>query len=99
MVQMCDLHKGDRVKIVDLWVPGCHQNSDGLMDQYLGSVMTVRYVSESFCNLVEDREDLRPTGWTWYPASIEYIVGKDDGSDCKEYDLLPLSELYESGVL
>lgn len=32
MVNAEDLYPGCKVRIVDEWVPGCHQNSDGLMD-------------------------------------------------------------------
>ena len=38
---------GDKVRIVSNWGKGCHENSDGKMDKWLGKVMTIMCVD---CN-------------------------------------------------
>lgn len=41
MVNLDVLAPGIRVKIVDEWKPGCGQNVNGLMDKYLGQIVTI----------------------------------------------------------
>ena len=57
---------GDRVRIVDKRTGIMNQN--GLMDKWLGKVMTIRVVYEEF-NDYRMEEDFnspeRPSGWTW----------------------------------
>ena len=67
-----ELRPGDRIKIVDAWVPGCNQNSNGLMDEYLGRILTVRNNCGSFIEVFEDSEDFG-IGWSWYPNAIERV--------------------------
>lgn len=60
---------GDRVRIVDEWDPDglCCQNWDGYMDQYLGTVVTIKDCSGSSYHIEEDQWDPhRPgRGWVW----------------------------------
>lgn len=41
MVNLDVLAPGVKVKIVDEWEAGCGQNVDGLMDKYLGKIVTI----------------------------------------------------------
>ena len=67
---------GDKVRIVSRWVPGCHQNSAGLMDHWLGKVMTVRSVEKSSFSgdykytMKEDQNERAGFGWVWHSAAI-----------------------------
>lgn len=82
MVDMKDLYPGCRVKIVDHWVFGCHQNADGLMDPWLGQVMTVDYIGISGTGrpcvyMKEDMgvgSELQGYRWCWFPAAIAEIL-------------------------
>ena len=59
---------GDKVRIVSKWGKGCCQNRSGKMDKWLGKVMTVRYVSERWYQMVEDSENSTENsgyGWLW----------------------------------
>lgn len=63
---------GDKVKIIDNWVHGCHQDSDGKMDKWLGKMMTVRQVNVSDYKMSEDKEDsFWGNGWAWNALCIE----------------------------
>lgn len=62
---------GDKVKIVDKWLPGCHQNSEGKMDKYLGTIMTIRGYWFSDYKMVEDNGDRSGDGWLWNNLCIE----------------------------
>lgn len=70
---------GDQVKIVDEWVEGCNENSDGDMDKWLGEVMTVRSVEDDeydgpIVHMEEDIEELFGCGWSWFPPAIEDVI-------------------------
>lgn len=56
---------GDRVRIVDSWVDGCRENSQGHMDQWLGQVMTIRAVNEECYTMVEDEGE-----WAWFEPAV-----------------------------
>ncbi len=73
MVPLKDLKEGMKVKIVDKWVPGCCQNTYGRMDHWLGKVVTIWGVCDSYAEIKEDLVD-RPGGWAWFPAAIDHIV-------------------------
>lgn len=60
---------GDKVKIVDKFTPDCHPNSEGRMNKYLGTVMTIEKVFPGWYKMKEDKGDVRR--WSWYPDSIE----------------------------
>ncbi len=81
MVNIKDLHPGMKVKLVDHWVPGCYENSDGLMDCWLGKTVTVREIGDSHCigPYIRIEED-DPTGrdWYWFLNSIDRIVAVEE---------------------
>lgn len=59
MVNLNALAPGIRVKIVDEWKPGCGQNVNGLMDKYLGQIVTILDVDEDTATIEEDSGDCR----------------------------------------
>lgn len=86
MVKQQERYKvGDRVRIVDKWTPGCFQNFGGLMDKWLGKVMTIRQVRGCAYLMEEDRHERLGMGWVWHPAAIagpaetEKIIITTDG--------------------
>lgn len=74
MIDLRDLHVGDKVKIVDHWSPGCIQNCSGKMDHWLGAVMTVRNLNPL---LMEEDRDEWCGGWYWNECMIDYIIGDE----------------------
>jgi len=64
---------GDRVLIVPQWPVGAGQNPDGLMDHWLGQVMTIREVETSgvrpYYRMKEDNRD-----WHWYEHMIDGLA-------------------------
>lgn len=60
---------GDRVKIIDKWKPyeRCKQNNCGLMDRWLGTVMTIKKIDGEYYIMEEDA-GTRTDGWNdhWY---------------------------------
>lgn len=77
MVRIEDLKVGMKVKIVDERT--YEMNSCGLMDKWLGKVMTVREHDYSsavgdFVRMVEDYGEYRGSGWGWTAEMIEKIV-------------------------
>lgn len=71
MVSLSALSPGTRVRIVSEWNDYCCQNQNGEMDQYLGTVMTVRGWKNrpSSVAMVEDGGR-----WAWVKEAIECIV-------------------------
>ena len=72
------IHIGDKIKIVDKWPEdgSVKQNSMGMMDKYLGSILTVEGIiarDTRYCFRV--KEDAH--SWAWYPAAIQYVRGKE----------------------
>lgn len=63
---------GDKVRIVSKRVGG-KWNSNGLMDKWLGKVMTVRAVCDGCYKMEEDICEWG-SGWTWYPWMIEGLA-------------------------
>lgn len=61
MVNLDVLAPGVKVKIVDEWEAGCGQNVDGLMDKYLGKIVTILDVDvdEDMATIEEDSGDCR----------------------------------------
>lgn len=47
MIDIETLAPGTKVKIVDEWRPSCGQNVEGLMDKYLGQIVTVSKYGET----------------------------------------------------
>lgn len=82
------LKPGDKVKIIDAWLPKeghrarslCDENEEGRMDHWLGKIMTVRRVniSTNTVSMVEDaNERIRADGWYWNRYCIDKILGKE----------------------
>lgn len=66
---------GGRVRIVSKWPEdgSARQNREGLMDKWLGRVMTIREATTvGVYRMVEDRHDRGPhfLGWVWNDACI-----------------------------
>lgn len=79
MVDFKEVAKGTKLKIIDSWVPGCNQNSDGLMDVWLGKEVTVEgYWSFYAVRLKEDKGR-----WAWNERCFEYIVEDSDFEVCE----------------
>lgn len=84
MVDLSTLAPGIKVKVVDEWTAGCGQNLNGLMDKYLGQIVTILEVDieEDLVFIEEDSGDCRfhtDGHWTWNSYCFDYIV--DDGMD------------------
>lgn len=72
------IQPGDRVKIVDKWVGGGH-NSEGLMDKWLGHIMTVNSIVHGDLVMEEDQHDSDAFagfsgGWYWRRNMIERVI-------------------------
>lgn len=62
---------GDKVKIVDKFLPDSGVNSSGLMDKYLGTIMTIK-ADRGYCyKMVEDAHDNFGHGWAWGETEFE----------------------------
>lgn len=75
MVFVDELKPGDVVKIVDEWSYHTCENSQGLMDEWLGKAMTVNKIDDC-CAIME--EDMR---WRWNSYCIDYVISPDDEVD------------------
>ena len=65
------------VKIVDRWCSGCGQNIEGLMDKYLGQVVTVLEIQERTVIIEEDAGDCKFQNgghWAWNSMCFDCIV-------------------------
>lgn len=73
------LRPGDKVRIVSKKT-GEQWNRLGLMDKWLGKIMTVR---ENLGNIVLMEEDINEydDGWRWHPEMIDCVVDKNNVSD------------------
>lgn len=71
---------GDKVRIVSKWPEDGIQNSDGLMDKWLGKTMTIKVEILGGYFMEEDQHD-RPVlgGWLWSDDLIEGLV-----QECKQ---------------
>lgn len=90
MVDISTLRPGDQVYIVREKT-GTRWNTNGHMDKYLGTVMTVRkvYVSNDVVSMEEDQGDAyRIGGWSWFPEMIDSRVDDD-------FDPAPENELMD----
>lgn len=77
MVPVEVLSPGMRIKIVDQWSFGCGQNIDGLMDKYLGQIVTVLDLQGGIVRIEEDAGDcnFQEGGhWEWNSNCFDYIV-------------------------
>ena len=82
MVNLEDMHVGDVVQIVSQKGRSWWWNNDGLMDQWLGQIMTVKAVYESphyrYVKMYEDETEYIGDGWYWYPEMIDHVVCKKE---------------------
>lgn len=60
---------GDRVRIVEKWNDGCCQNTDGLMDEWLGQTMTIKCIYYGDYFMAEDNGS-----WVWNDSCIAGLV-------------------------
>lgn len=75
------LKPGDKVRIVSKKT-GEHWNSAGLMNKWLGKVMTVH---ANLGNVIFMKEDTKERncccGWWWYPHMIDCVIDKNNAPD------------------
>ena len=71
MVNFEEVIIGTKLKIVNSWLPECNQNPDGLMDCYLGRVVTVKKLWSDRKHLFIEEDSGR---WLWNEKCFEYIV-------------------------
>lgn len=66
---------GDKVRIVKKWTKACRTNPFGMMDKYLGRVMTIREIVDDGLDLYYRMEEDTKKGeaWCWFPAAIARI--------------------------
>lgn len=77
MVPVEMLSPGMRVKIVDSWNDRCGQNYDGLMDKYLGQIVTVLEVRGRTVLIEEDAGECEHQAdghWIWNSWCFDYIA-------------------------
>jgi len=90
------LKPSDRVRIVDQWGPSAQFNPDGLMDHWLGQVMTVREIDHDNVKMEEDIDEYDGNslpGWNWDGDMIECII--DDAPPASyDYEVSPIAELF-----
>ena len=80
VVNLKDLSPGMKVKIVDAWGTRCYVNSEGRMDRHLGTIVTIKWVSDVFACIEEDVGEGTygdNKNWEWYPNTFDYIVGNE----------------------
>ena len=82
---------GDRVKIIDRWKPYdlCRQNDHGLMDRWLGTVMTIAGYDSGFYLMEEDvgtRQDGENIRWFWNDHCIAGLADSEPDVDSKLFD-------------
>lgn len=82
MVPIEELRVGDRVRIVDKWDANTGEASDGSMDKYLGTIMTIRKFDGGDAKMIEDVDD--HGGWYWNEYCIDYVI-RDDGINVDDY--------------
>lgn len=83
LVNLKDLFPGNKVEIVSQWNLECYENSDGKMDKYLGTIMTVREITSRYALMNEDDRE-----WAWYPAAIARIIQDEDEFEVASSDEL-----------
>lgn len=73
-VDLLNVQVGDQILIVDHWVSGCFQNSDGKMDRYLGKILTIDEIERQYdqyfmCRVKEDNGR-----WLWNHNCITKVI-------------------------
>ena len=77
MVDLSNVTIGDRVKIVDEWTKedlSYRVNPEGGMDHWRGQILTVREVWDDRCLMVEDKDEWKGNGWSWFPELLDMVV-------------------------
>lgn len=95
MVPIEMLSPGMRVKIVDQWNDQCFQNNRGLMDKYLGQVVTVLDVHGCSVRIEEDAGDceFQEGGhWSWGAFCFDCIVVEDE--TWEDFEIADISEIF-----
>lgn len=79
---MAEYQVGDRVRIVSEWNNECHQNPEGLMDRWLGAIMTIKSWNGVFYQMEEDvGERGEGCGWNWFPGAIVGLVAAAENNE------------------
>lgn len=89
MVDIKDIVPGAKFQIVDEWNDKCHQNMEGLMDKYLGTICTVKNVlnsGRSFSIFEDQNEEGWGGGWVWNAYCVNYYI------DDSHMDKISISE-------
>lgn len=73
-VDLLNVQVGDQILIVDRWVRGCAQNSEGRMDMYLGKILTIDEIEQQhdqyfMCRVKEDNGR-----WLWNHNCIKKVI-------------------------
>lgn len=95
MVPVKMLLPGMRVKIVDEWNSGCGQNVEGLMDKYLGQIVTVLEIQGGIVTIEEDAGDCKfRTGghWVWGSMCFDCII-EDEPQEQEDFEPLSNDEI------
>ena len=66
------LSPGDRVVVVDKFTDQCYANRDGLMDKYLGAIVTIDSCDGSCASILEDRGR-----WVWNRYCFKGVFCRD----------------------
>lgn len=93
----CDRYEvGDRVKIVKHWDGKTCQNHFGLMDKWLGKIMTISGMALGSYLMKEDNDENGGGGWLWNKHCIEgKVVSEDEREDktlFKDGDLVEITD-------
>ena len=94
--EFVSLRPGDRVRIVSEWGEHTCENSMGLMDKWLGQIMTVREVLDRHnVGMEEDigDRDVSGRGWWWNRFCIEEIVEEREVELASDDELAALLEI------
>lgn len=93
MIDIDTLVPGTKVKIIDEWMPLCGQNAEGLMDKYLGQIVTVFQVQGNTVLIEEDAGDCEFQAgghWCWNAFCFECII---DDVEYEDFDISSESEI------
>lgn len=66
---------GDRVRIITDKSKGGIWNLEGLMDKWLGKIMTIRDIGENYYKMEEDYGE-HHNGWFWYEEMIDGLANE-----------------------
>lgn len=77
MVDIYTLLPGMQVKIVDEWNEHTGENSDGIMDKYLGTIVTVKQLVDG-CIWIEEDSPIDGRHWYWNAYCIDCVVDEPD---------------------